>query len=383
MILDLLDLGLQGVRARKARAAMSALGIAIGVATMIVVTGIPAASQKALDDRLAALGSNMLRAAPVSAGGQPSPLPAESVDMVARVAPVTEVSAVANVHAVVRRSDLVDPFDGSGLTVLAGRTDLLAAVNGQVARGSFLTASTAAFPTVVLGAEAAARLGSPPQVSIGNRWFTVIGTLEPVPLAPDLDQSVIVGWAAARSLLAFDGHPTVLYVRCQERALEDVRAVLPATINPALPGLVQVSRPSDALTAKRAAAETFGSLLLALAGVSLLVGGVGVANTMIVAVLERRREIGLRRALGAHRSHIRLQFLTESTILSLLGGITGAAAGLAATAGYAWYQGWPPVVPAWTVVAGLAGALVIGVVAGLYPAMRAARLLPTEALQGV
>jgi putative ABC transport system permease protein len=381
VIVDLLQLGLQGVRSRKARAAMSALGIAIGVATMIVVTGIPAASQRALDERLAALGSNMLRAAPVSAGGQPSQLPAESVDMVARVGPVTQVSAVANVHAVVRRSDLVDPFDGSGLTVLAGRTDLLAAVNGRVAAGTFLSAASSSFPTVVLGAEAAARLGSPPQVSIGNRWFTVIGTLAPVPLAPDIDQSVIVGWDAARSWLAFDGHPTVIYVRCHERALEDVRTVLPATINPALPGLVQVSRPSDALTAKRAAAETFGSLLLALAAVSLLVGGVGVANTMIVAVLERRREIGLRRALGAHRSHIRLQFLTESTILSLLGAAAGTLIGMMAASGYSVYLSWPVVVPVWTIAAGLAGSVVIGVVAGLFPAMRAARLLPTEALQ--
>ncbi|MBM2614437.1 ABC transporter permease [Actinoplanes sp. LDG1-06] len=360
---------------------MSALGIAIGVATMIVVTGIPAASRQALNDRLAALGSNMLRASPASTGGTPAPLPAEAVDMIARVGPVTSVSAVANVHAVVRRSDLVDPYDGSGLTVLAGRTDLLAALNGRIATGRFLTDATSSFPTVVLGSEAAARLGSPPQVSIGNRWFTVVGTLAPLPLAPDIDQAVIVGWPAARTWLAFDGHPTVIYVRCREPALEDVRAVLAATVNPALPGLVQVSRPSDALVAKRAADETFGSLLLALAGVSLLVGGVGVANTMIVAVLERRREIGLRRALGARRGHIRWQFLTESVVLSLLGGLAGTLGGLAGVAAYAVRQGWPVVVPAWAVTGGLAGAVVIGAVAGLYPAMRAARLSPTEALQ--
>jgi putative ABC transport system permease protein len=382
---DVVRLGLLGIRTRRLRAALSALGIAIGIATMIIVTGIPASSRQALNDRLAALGTNLLRVEPESQGDDPTPLPVESVAMTARIGPVTQVSAVANVHSVVRRSDLVDQYDGSGLSVLASRTDLLAAVNGRMLDGRFLTTATEHFPTVVLGFEAAGRLGydssrRAPQVSIGNGWFTVVGILAPVPLAPDLDQSVLVGWDATRNLLGFDGHPTVIYVRCREPALEQVRAVLPATVNPQLPGLVQVSRPSDALIAKRATESAFGGLLLGLAGVSLLVGGIGVANTMVISVLERRREIGLRRALGAHRGQIRIQFLAESIALSVLGGAAGAALGVAATIGYAAGQRWPPVIPAWAVGGGIVGALLVGVVAGVYPAMRAARLAPTEAL---
>jgi putative ABC transport system permease protein len=385
---DVLRLGLLGLRTRKTRAALSALGIAIGIATMLIVTGIPASSGRALAAELAKLGTNMLRVQPITQGANPVPLPAESVDMVARIAPVTAASAVANVHSTVRRSDLVDPNDGSGLTVLAGRADLLPAVGGHLASGSFLTAATARFPMVVLGAEAARRLGHdrirpgapPPQVSIGNRWFTVAGILQPVPLAADLDQAVIVSWDAARDLLGFDGHPTVLYVRAAESAIDDVRAVLPATVNPELPGMVQVSRPSDALAAKRATEQTFGALVLGLAGVSLLVGGVGVANTMVISVLERRREIGLRRALGAHRGQIRVQFLAESVVLAALGGVTGTALGAAAVLAYATWESWPVVVPAWAAGGGLGGALLVGVIAGVYPAVRAARLTPTEAL---
>jgi putative ABC transport system permease protein len=380
---DVVRLGLLGIRTRRLRAALSALGIAIGIATIIIVIGIPASSRQALNERLAALGTNLLRVEPESQGDQPAPLPVESIATAARIAPVTRVSAVANVHSVVRRSDLVDPYDGSGLSVLASRTDLLPAVNGRLLSGSFLNAATSRFPTVVLGFEAASRLGFKApgaQVSIGNRWFTVIGILAPVPLAPDLDQSVLVGWEVATQLLGFDGHPTVLYVRCREPAVEQVRSVLPATVNPQLPGLVQVSRPSDALIAKRATESAFGALLLGLAGVSLLVGGIGVANTMVISVLERRREIGLRRALGAHRGQIRIQFLAESIALALLGGTAGAALGVAATVGYATWQNWPTAVPGSAVGGGIGGALLVGVTAGVYPAMRAARLAPTEAL---
>jgi putative ABC transport system permease protein len=367
---------------------LSALGIAIGIATMIVVTGIPASSGRALDAALAALGTNLLRVQPIAQGDQPEPLPSEAVGMVARIGPVTHASAVANVHSVVRRSDLVGENDGSGLTVLAGRTDLLPAVGGRLVAGQFLTDATERFPVVVLGSDAAVRLGydrllpdtPPPQVSIGNRWFSVAGILAPVPLAPDLDQSVLVGWDAARRLLGFDGHPTVLYVRPQESAVENVRAILPATVNPQLPGLVQVSRPSDALTAKRAASSAFAALVLGLAGVSLLVGGVGVANTMVISVLERRREIGLRRGLGANRGQIRLQFLAESVALSALGGIAGTVLGIGAVFAYATWQSWPVAIPPWAAVGGLGGALLVGVFAGVYPAVRAARLTPVEAL---
>ncbi len=141
-----------------------------------------------------------------------------------------------------------------------------------------------------------------------------------------------------------------------------------------------MSRPSDALAAQQAADETFTGLLLGLGAVALLVGGVGVANTMVISVLERRPEIGLRRSLGATRGQIRVQFLAESLLLSVLGGVTGVLLGLGVTALYASTQGWPTVVPLWAAGGGLLATLLIGAVAGLYPAMRAARLSPTEAL---
>ncbi|MFE2416361.1 ABC transporter permease [Streptomyces hokutonensis] len=386
--LDLLGLGLLGIRTRKMRAALSALGISIGIATMIVVTGIPASSQKALLNELSAMGTNMLQAQPVPNPNSPVLLPPESVDMVRRIGPVTMASAVANTHATVHRSDRVDPSDYAGLTILASEVNLLPAINAEVRSGRFLNAATERFPTAVLGSVAATRLGfaklndrgPAPQIYINDRWFTVIGILARTPLSPDIDRSVLVGWDAARAQLNFDGHPTVIYIKARESAMEAVRGVLPATVYPQLPGMVQISRPSDALAAKRATQTTFSALFLGLAGVALLVGGIGVANTMVISVLERRREIGLRRALGANRGQIRGQFLTESVVLSALGGVAGTVLGVLATVGYATYQHWPPVVPLTSVAEGFGGAVLVGMIAGVYPSIRAARLTPTEAL---
>ncbi len=385
---DVLRLGLLGVRTRRLRAALSALGISIGIATLVLVTGIPASSQRALNDQLSALGTNMLRAVSQPDQNPPVVLPASADKMAARIGPVTATGQVANTHRLVHRSDQTDPNDGLGLTVLASGDGLLPVVNGRVRTGKFLDAATDRLPTAVLGYEAASRLGvtslppgrQAPQILVGTQWFTVIGILDPLPLAPDLDRSVLVGWEAAKKNLAFDGHPTVVYVKAQEDAIEAVSSVLPATLYPELPGLVQVSRPSDALAAKRATNSAFSSLFLGLAGVALLVGGIGVANTMYISVLERRKEIGLRRALGANRGQIRGQFLTESVVLSLLGGVTGTVIGTLATAGYAVYERWRPVIPLTVLGAGVGGAVVIGMLAGVYPSIRAARLTPTEAL---
>ncbi|MFJ3667377.1 ABC transporter permease [Streptomyces sp. NPDC090106] len=385
---DVLRLGLLGIRTRRLRATLSALGISLGIATLVLVTGIPASSQRALDDRLSALGTNLLRAHPQPDQNPPVTLPEDAAAMAARIAPVTAAGQVANTHQLVHRSDRTDPGDGLGLTVLAAADDLLPVVNGRVGAGKFLDAATDRLPTAVLGHEAASRLGiarplpgrQAQQLLVGTAWFTVIGVLDPLPLAPDLDRSVLVGWDAAKQHLGFDGHPTVVYVKAREDAIEAVSAVLPATLYPQLPGLVQVSRPSDALTAKRAANSAFSSLFLGLAGVALLVGGIGVANTMYISVLERRREIGLRRALGANRGQIRGQFLTESVVLSLLGGLAGTGIGTLGTLAYDLYQGWHPVVPLTVLTAGVGGAVAIGMLAGVYPSVRASRLTPTQAL---
>jgi putative ABC transport system permease protein len=386
---DLFRVALLGIRTRKMRAALSALGISIGIATMVIVTGVPASGQQSLMNNLTALGTNMLQAVPAQLpGGSAQAFPPQSVAMVRRIGPVTVASATADdPNAFVHRSDRVGPNDDTGLTVAASQLDLLQAVNGGVQSGRFLDAVTERFPTAVLGSAAASALGFPkltpgftPQIVINNRWFTVIGILRPLQLFPEINQSVLIGWDAARTQLAFSPAPTEIYLQARQAAIEAVAGVLAATIEPQVPEEVQVSIPTAALAAKIDAQNTFSALFLGLAAVALLVGGIGVANTMVISVLERRREIGLRRALGATRGQIRGQFLLESVALSLLGGAAGLLSGVMATVGYSLSQGWPPTVPLAAVAAGLAGAMVVGAAAGVYPSIRAARLTPTEAL---
>ncbi len=265
---------------------------------------------------------------------------------------------------------------------------LAPAVVLTIASGTWLNDATANYPAVVLGAKAAVHLGigqagPDRQIWLGGRWFTVIGILDPVPQAPELDMGALIGWPAAQRYLDFDGRPTTIYTHADPDRVEAVRGLLARTANPAQPNEVNVSRPSDALAAQAAAKVTFTGLLLGLGAVALLVGGIGVANTMVIAVLERRAEIGLRRSLGATRGQIRIQFLAESVLLSTLGGGTGVLLGSAVTAIYASLQGWPTVVPAWVMTGAVTTALLIGALAGLYPAIRAARLAPTEALASI
>jgi putative ABC transport system permease protein len=386
---DFLRLGFLGIRIRVLRAALSALGISIGIATMIVVTGIPASSQRHLLDELNSLGPDLLQAQAVTTQPDEQPsLPKEAPAMARRIGPVTSVTAVANTNVSVRRSDRTPVDDGVGIAVLASQDNLLSTVHGAVRTGRFLSPATDRFPTVVLGNQAAAWLGisrldphaPAPLISIDRQPFTVIGILSPMPLTPDLEQSVMVGWQAAHTYLGFNERPTVVYVKADDDALDAVRGVLPATLDPEEPGLVQVSRPSDILAAKKATESTFSSLFLGLAGVALLVGGIGVANTMFISVLERRKEIGLRRALGANKGQIRGQFLVEAVMLSAFGGIAGTAVGSLATIVYSVHQGWTPVLPLPIVAGAVGGAVVVGVLAGVYPSVRASRLPPTEAL---
>ncbi|MEV1113127.1 MULTISPECIES: ABC transporter permease [unclassified Micromonospora] len=387
---DVLRVGGVGLRTRPLRAFLSALGIAIGIAAMIAVVGISSSSRAELDRALDALGTNLLTVEPGNTlFGADAQLPEESVSMIGRIGPVTEVSATGQVSdAKVYRSDRIPAAETGGIATRAARLDLLGTVGAEVTSGTWLNEATARYPAVVLGATAADRLGvgeADPQVQVwlGGRWFTVVGVLAPVPLAPELDTSALVGWSAATDYLGFDGHPSTVYTRAEESQVEAVRSVLGATANPEAPNEVEVSRPSDALAAAEATDAAFTGLLLGLGAVALLVGGVGVANTMVISVLERRAEIGLRRSLGATRGQVRTQFLAESLLLSALGGVGGVLLGILVTTGYALSQDWPTVVPAWAMLGGVGATLVIGGFAGLYPAVRAARLAPTEALTAV
>ncbi|MGH3392108.1 MAG: ABC transporter permease [Actinomadura sp.] len=381
---DVVRVGSAGLRARPTRVVLSALGIAIGIATMVAVIGISSSSKEQLLRQLDALGTNLLTVQPGrTLFGDDAQLPENAVEMVKRIGPVTTAAATGSADATIRRTDRIPKEVTGGIAVQAASTELLTTLDGTMRSGTWLSAATGRYPGVVLGAEAAERLGvsrTGEQVWVGNRWFTVLGVVNPLPLAPEIDRSALVGWEAAKRYLDFDGHPTVLYERSTDASVEAVQGVLPRTVNPENPDQVDVSRPSDALEAKAAAAGAFTNLLLGLGAVALLVGGVGVANTMVISVLERRREIGLRRSLGATRGQVRVQFLTESLLLSVLGGVAGVVLGALATVAFATYRDWPPVVPPWAVGGALAATLVIGTVAGIYPATRAARLSPTVAL---
>ncbi|SEK28647.1 ABC transporter permease [Nonomuraea pusilla] len=383
---DLARLGTSGLRARPMRAILAALGISIGIATMVTVVGISASSQEQLLRQLDALGTNLLRVQPGdSLFGDRVRLPKSAADMVRRIDGVTHASQTGETGVTVRRNDLIPSGVSLGITVQAASLDLLDTLDGRVRAGTWLNAATERQPVVVLGAVAAERLGltgPDVQVWMGDRWFTVIGVLDRMPLAEEIERSALVGFPAAKDFLNHDGHPTTVYERSADEAVEGVRAVLARTVSPENPNEAKVSRPSDALKAKAAAAGAFTGLMLGLGAVALFVGAVGVANTMVVAVLERRREIGLRRSFGATRGQVRAQFLVEAVLLSAFGGGAGVLLGALATMGYARINGLPAVVPVWALGGALATTILIGALAGLYPALRAARVPPTVALSG-
>ncbi|GGJ69327.1 ABC transporter permease [Streptomyces brasiliensis] len=381
---DLIAVGLDGLRGRPLRAVLSALGIAIGVAAMVALVGLSSASRAGLMAEIEEMGTNLLTAKPgTTLSGDAAKLPTDAEGMVSRIPGVTGVSGIGLVEdATVRRTDKISSAKTSGVAVQATRTNLLKTLSGTVRSGAFLNSATSQYPSVVLGADAADRLGidrADANVYIGGQWFLVVGILDELPLAPEIDRSALIGWPYA-ARLGFDGHVTSLYERSTDAAVSSVRDVLGRTINPKNPEEVQVSRPSDALTAQAAAEETFNALFFGLGAIALLAGGVGIANIMVISVLERRQEIGLRRSLGATRGQIRLQFLTESVSLSALGGAAGVVIGLAACLGYALYRDWPLTLPGQAIAGGALAAVAIGAVAGIYPARRAAGLTPTEAL---
>ena len=384
---DLVGLGVFGLRTRPARVVLSALGIAIGIAAMIAVVGISSSSQAALARVLDGLGTNLLQVTPGrDALGTDVPLPEASRDMLDRRPDVEQAAGVGRVPGQrVYRSDRIPAAASGGITLDVALGDLEGVLRSEMSTGTWFGDASDDLPQVVLGSTAAATLGLDrvhpgSRVWIDGRWVAVVGVLAPLPLAPDLDSSALVPESTAADEFGWDGRPTRLFARADPERVAAVRDVLARTVNPAEPTAVTVSRPSEALAAQQASEASFTGLLLGIGGVALLVGGIGVANTMVITVLERRAEVGVRRALGARRRHIRDQFLVESLLLSLLGGAVGVALGAAVTAVFALSQGWPVVVPAWAAVGGLVATVVIGGVSGLYPASRAARIPPTSAL---
>jgi putative ABC transport system permease protein len=388
-----------GLRARPLRAALSALGIAIGTAAIVGVLGLSSSSQAGLIAEINRLGTNLLT---VEAGqtltGGPAQLPREAP---ARLTLLDNVDRVADTALLkdqyVYRNSMIPVAETGGLQVRATSLNLLSVLGTGIARGDWLNEGTAREPVAVLGSAAANQLGigrvHPDQrICLGGQWFNIAGILNPSPLTPDIDLSALIGYPAARTYLDYvsvvrgekkTGPPSTIYVRAATDHEAAVQALLAQTADPEAPNEAAVSQPSDVLTARAAAAGAFDSLFLGLGVVALIVGAVGVANIMIISVLERRSEIGLRRALGATAAQIRTQFLAESILLAVIGGVVGVLAGVAATAVYASSKSWAVVIPADAWSGGIAAAILIGAFAGLMPAVRASRMPPTVALRTV
>ena len=389
---DLLRLAFVGLRTRKLRAALSVLGISIGIASLVAVLAISETSKADLLAQIERLGTNLVTVEPgESLFGEATKLPTAAGDRIRLLDEVESAAAVTTVEgATVRRSSYVPAEITGGIFVAATDPGLLATLEGTTASGRFVDRATEGYPAIVLGAKAAQRLGihsaaDMVQVYVSGRLFTVVGILEPLPLVAELDSAALVGYPVAARLFGSDRSPTQVYVRAHkgEDQVRTATALLPSAADPWNPDEVAVSRPSDALEAQAAAEGAFTSLFLGLGAVALLVGGIGIANVMIISVLERRSEVGLRRALGARRRHIATQFLSESFVLGILGGAAGVLLGAGATAAYAAFEGLELLVPPLAIGGGLLAACLLGGLAGLYPAVRAARLTPTEALRSV
>lgn len=383
---DLFRVGAVGLRTRRLRAVLSALGIAIGIASMVAVLGLSESSRAGLLHRLDRLGTNLLTAAPgQTLGGEDATLPESAPQSLRRLGGVQRVDSVRSLDATVRRSDRIDPEETGGIAVDAADPGLLQTLGASMVRGRFLNSATIRTRSVVLGAVAAQQLGidRPGElVYIAGRWWTVLGIMAPVELAPELDRAALMGYDAAERELGAERSASTVYLRADPSVVARVHDLVPSAANPEHAEEVDVSRPSDALAARAEADDALTGLFLGLGAVALLVGGIGIANTMVISVLERRSEIGLRRALGATRGHVRAQFLVESLLLAAGGGLVGVLIGTLVTGAYASARGWSAVVPPEALAGGLGAALAIGAAAGLYPAGRAARLSPTEALRG-
>ena len=388
-IAEYLRLSVAGLRTRRLRSFLSVLGISIGVAAIVAVLGLSSSAQAALLGEISALGTNLLVVQNgQTLAGQATELPGSAPGMIRRIAAVTHLQETGAVDGNVYRSPLIPAIDTDSLTIDASSVGLPGTVGAGLAEGSFLNAATAREPVCVLGAVAARRLGvdrvfSGQRIWLDNTWCYVAGILKPATLVPAIDTSVLVGFPAAEHYLGFDGHPTTIYVRTRGNDVNTVHDLLAATADPENPSDVEVSQPSAALQARADAEGAFNNLFLGLGAVALLVGAIGVANTMIISVLERRSEIGLRRALGATQPQIRIQFLSEAIVLGLIGGVIGVGSGFLATAIYASLKNEMIDMPPLAWVAGMGSAILIAAAAGLWPAIRASQMSPTAALWSV
>ena len=384
---DLFFVAVYGVKARKGRAALTSIGIGIGIAAIVAVSGIAASGSADLLSTLESLGTNLVKASP-QAGffGTQEELPEGVIGMVERIGPVEEVTSTTQTDLLVRRSNFISEFEGGGISTIVTSSELLNVIGGKLSEGRFITDGLSDLPVTVLGSVTAKRLGitnlsKPTKILIDDEWFGVIGIVEELKIHPDLDRSVFIGYGAAKKLFDINEEPTTIYLRANPTFIEDVVEVIAPSMNPENPNQVEVSRPSDALEAQQAVEASFTNLLLGLGSVALLVGGVAIANVMVMSVLERRMEIGVRRSIGATRREIRYQFLLESIVLSGIGGLVGVMLGSLITLAYTNYTNIVFSIPVWQILGAVVLALLIGAISGVYPAIKASKIQPAEAVR--
>ena len=384
---DLFFVAVYGVKARKGRAALTSIGIGIGIAAIVAVSGIAASGSADLLSTLESLGTNLVKASP-QAGffGTQEELPEGVIGMVERIGPVEEVTSTTQTDLLVRRTNFISEFEGGGISTIVTSSELLNVIGGNLSEGRFITEGLSDLPVTVLGSVTAKRLGitnlsKPTKILIDDEWFGVIGIVEELKIHPDLDRSVFIGYGAAKTLFDINEEPTTIYLRANPTFIEDVVEVIAPSMNPENPDQVEVSRPSDALEAQQAVEASFTNLLLGLGSVALLVGGVAIANVMVMSVLERRMEIGVRRSIGATRREIRYQFLLESIVLSGIGGLVGVMLGSLITLAYTNYTNIVFSIPVWQILGAVVLALLIGAISGVYPAIKASKIQPAEAVR--
>ena len=384
---DLFFVAVYGVKARKGRAALTSIGIGIGIAAIVAVSGIAASGSADLLSTLESLGTNLVKASP-QAGffGTQEELPEGVIGMVERIGPVEEVTSTTQTDLLVRRTNFISEFEGGGISTIITSSELLNVIGGNLSEGRFITDGLSDLPVTVLGSVTAKRLGitnlsKPTKILIDDEWFGVIGIVEELKIHPDLDRSVFIGYGAAKKLFDINEEPTTIYLRANPTFIEDVVEVIAPSMNPENPDQVEVSRPSDALEAQQAVEASFTNLLLGLGSVALLVGGVAIANVMVMSVLERRMEIGVRRSIGATRREIRYQFLLESVVLSGIGGLVGVMLGSLITLAYTNYTNIVFSIPVWQILGAVVLALLIGAISGVYPAIKASKIQPAEAVR--
>jgi macrolide transport system ATP-binding/permease protein len=383
-----------GLMARPARVGLTVLGTVIGVAALVATLGLSKTAGNQIVGRFDAIAATdvVITPAPTAQRGSPDVIP---WDAEARLRRLNGVAAAGTLSEVDVRGELVrsvpinDPLGQTELQlpVRAASPGLWRAARARLNAGRFPDAghSARAERVVVLGANAARRLNisnldQQPAIFIGDRQYQVIGLLGEVRRQPSLLGSITIPEGTARREFNLTA-PGSVQVETNVGAVEVVTRQAPAALSPTDPTQLRVASPPDPKKLRGNVQNDLNALFLLLGGVSLLVGALGIANVTLVSVLERVGEIGLRRALGAARRHIAAQFLIESTVMGLLGGIIGASLGTLVVVGVSASRTWTPVLQPWVPLAApLIGAL-IGLLSGTYPSLRAAAMEPVEALR--